>query len=57
MRRHGLDALVATSPVNVTYFSDYHCWIDPLLKEYMTAPGSTEDRALKCFAVFPADGG
>ena len=25
MRRHKLDALVATSPVNTTYFSDYFC--------------------------------
>ncbi|MCE2397104.1 aminopeptidase P family N-terminal domain-containing protein [Candidatus Poribacteria bacterium] len=29
MRRCGVDVLVATSPVNITYFSDYRCWIDP----------------------------
>jgi hypothetical protein len=35
MRQCCVDALVATSPVNITYFSDYACWLDPLFKEYM----------------------
>ena len=39
MREYGLDVLVATSPVNITYFTDYFCWIDPLFKEYMMVPG------------------
>ena len=30
MDRCGLDALVATSPTNITYFSDYYCWLDKL---------------------------
>ncbi|MCZ6678027.1 MAG: hypothetical protein O7E52_12330 [Candidatus Poribacteria bacterium] len=34
MQRYGVDVLVATSPVNITYFSDYACWLDPLFKEY-----------------------
>ena len=33
MERCGVDVLVATSPVNVTYFSGYYCWIDPLFRE------------------------
>ena len=41
MRRCGLDALIATSAVNVTYFTDYFCWMDPLFKEYMSAPGAS----------------
>jgi Xaa-Pro aminopeptidase len=55
MREHGLDVIVATSPVNVTYFSNYYCWSDPLFKEYMGSPGASTDSALIC-AVFPAEG-
>lgn len=33
MRGCGVDALVATSPVNITYFSDHACWLDPLFAE------------------------
>ena len=36
MRLYHLDALmIATSPINMTYFRDYALWIDPLMKEYM----------------------
>ena len=38
----GVDALIATSPVNVTYFTDYTCWADPLFKEYMMSPGASD---------------
>jgi Xaa-Pro aminopeptidase len=40
MRRSDLDAIVATSPRNVLYFSDYYCWLDPLFKAYMMRPGA-----------------
>jgi Xaa-Pro aminopeptidase len=55
MRQHGLDVIVATSPVNVTYFSDYFCWSDALFKEYMGAPGTSSGPALIC-AVLPLEG-
>jgi Xaa-Pro dipeptidase len=55
MRQHGLDVIVATSPVNVTYFSDYFCWSDALFKEYMGAPGASSSPALIC-AVLPLEG-
>ena len=55
MRRCGLDALVATSPVNITYFSDYSCWLDPLFKEYMIVPGASSNLA-QAYAVFPLEG-
>jgi len=29
MRLCGLDALVEASPVNITYFPVYFCWLDP----------------------------
>ena len=55
MREYGLDALVATSPVNITYFTDYFCWLDPIFKEYMMAPGASSNLG-QAFAVFPLDG-
>ena len=55
MREYGLDVLVATSPVNITYFTDYYCWIDPLFKEYMMVPGASSNLA-QAYAVFPLEG-
>ena len=57
MRRCGVDVLVATSPVNVTYFSDYRCWIDPLFKAYMMVPGAPSDPdPTAAYAIFPLEG-
>ena len=57
MRRCGVDVLVATSPVNITYFSDYRCWIDPLFKAYMMAPGASSDpEPTAAYAIFPLEG-
>ena len=55
MERCGVEVLVATSPVNITYFSDYYCWIDPLFREYMMAPGASSEIPQR-FAVFPLEG-
>jgi Xaa-Pro dipeptidase len=55
MRRYELDVLVATSPPNITYFTDYFCWLDPLFKEYMMAPGTSSEIAQR-YAVFPLEG-
>ena len=54
MRDCGLDALIATSPVNITYFTDYFIWIDGLMKEYMVRPGGSADIA-QGFALFPLE--
>jgi len=40
MEECGLDAIVATSPVNITYLTDYSWYLDPLVKEYMVSPGA-----------------
>ena len=56
MRRHNLDALVATSPVNVTYFSGYSCWVDSQFKEYMMRPGAASDPLPGAYAIFPSEG-
>lgn len=56
MERYGLDALVATSPVNVTYFSDYHCWNDRVTQDAMVAVGGGSHRLQRSCAVFPREG-
>jgi Xaa-Pro aminopeptidase len=55
MRQYQLDALVATSPVNITYFTDYYCWLDPLHRHYMATPGAGSRRA-QMYAILPLDG-
>ena len=55
MRRYEIDALVATSPANVTYFTDYYWWTDPLFKQYMMVPGAGSD-LFQSYAVFPLEG-
>jgi Xaa-Pro aminopeptidase len=52
----GLDALVATSPANVTYASDFHCWLSPLFREYMVVPGASSRLIQQNFALLPTDG-
>ena len=57
MHRCGVDVLVATSPVNITYFSDYLCWIDPLFKAYMMVPGAPSNPdPTAAYAIFPREG-
>lgn len=55
MRDHQLDALVATSPINITYFTGYYCWLDSLFKGYMMTPGGSSETAQR-YAVVTADG-
>jgi Xaa-Pro dipeptidase len=56
MREHELEAIVAVSPVNVRYFTDYACWLAPLFREYMTSPGASSDLSQRNFALFPLEG-
>lgn len=51
-----LDGLVATSPVNVTYLSDFHCWLAPQFREYMVLPGASSRLIQQNFALLPRDG-
>jgi Xaa-Pro aminopeptidase len=55
MERCGLQAIVATSAVNVTYLSDYYCWLDRLARGYMFEPGGSAS-PLEAAAVLPLDG-
>jgi Xaa-Pro aminopeptidase len=52
----GLDGVVATSPVNVTYLSDFHCWLAPQFREYMVLPGASSRLIQQNFALLPRDG-
>lgn len=54
MHRYDLDVLVATSPVNITYFSDYYWWIDSLFKQYMMMPGASTN-LFQSYAMFPLE--
>ena len=51
----GLDALIACTPVNITAFSDFTLWLDPLFREYMVNPGAPGDR-MQRYALFPREG-
>ena len=56
MRDCGLDAIVATSSVNVQYLSDFHCWLTPLFREYMVSPGGSSRLIQQNFALLPLEG-
>jgi Xaa-Pro dipeptidase len=51
-----LDALVATSPVNVTYLSDFHNWLATQFREYMVLPGASSRLIQQNFALLPREG-
>ena len=55
MQRCGLDGIIASSPVNITYFTDYHCWLDGQFKEFMVNPGGSGD-LLPAFALYRSGG-
>ena len=55
MERYDLDALVATSPANIRYFSDYVCCFDTVMKEYMLNPGASS-HLMQAYAVYPREG-
>ena len=58
MRRCEVDVLVAASPVNITYFSGYYSWLEPLFREYMMAPGRKSSNLDQTgpYAIFPLEG-
>jgi Xaa-Pro aminopeptidase len=56
MRGSGVDAVVATSPVNVRYLSDFHCWLAPLFREHMVSPGGTSRLIQQNLALLPVQG-
>ena len=53
--RRALDALIACTPVNITAFSDFTLWLDPLFREYMVQPGAPGHR-MQRYALFPRSG-
>lgn len=55
MERAGIDALVATRPANVTWLTDWSCWLDGTFEEWMVRPGGG-GHALPGFAVLPRAG-
>ncbi|HEY2439246.1 MAG TPA: Xaa-Pro peptidase family protein [Solirubrobacteraceae bacterium] len=55
LTRCGLDGLIATSPVNVTYVSDFRCWLAPQFREYMVVPGASTRLIQQNFALLPQE--
>lgn len=55
MEECGVDAIVATSPINVGYISGYFCWLNSLLREYMARPGASSNLP-DAYAIFTSDG-
>ena len=53
LRDLGIDAVVATSPTNVTYVTDYRCWLASIMRDYMVSPGASSALAHRDFAVLP----
>ena len=53
MQRYDLDVLIATSPLHVTYLTDFSFWSSSLPKIYMSQPGTSAEYALQFFAVLP----
>ena len=56
MREHGLDVIVATSPTNITYVSNYHWWFEGIMREYMFVPDGSDRLFFPGFAVLPVAG-
>jgi len=57
MRETGLDAVIATSPVNVAYLSGYRCWMDGILRRWMVEPGDNpSSRIAIAYVVMPNHG-
>lgn len=50
-----LDAVVATTWVNVLYFTGYYLWLQPLFKSYMASPGAGDELA-PLYAIVTASG-
>jgi Xaa-Pro dipeptidase len=55
MAEGGLDAVVGASQANVHYLSGYHCWLEPLMLEWMTRPGGDSHPAQESFALLARD--
>ena len=50
----GVDALLASSPVNVRYLTGYGNWLGPIFREYMVRPAGSDDLLQRNFALLPA---
>lgn len=56
MREAGIDAIIATSPKTIGYFSDYNWPLDTSMREYMFRPEASSEHQFPGFVIFPAVG-
>ena len=55
MKKHGLDAIIATQPISIKYFSGFNCWLSSYYEECMSKPGGTKN-SLTMFCIVPLEG-
>lgn len=56
MREAGIDAIIATTPPIIGYFSDYNWPLDMSMREYMFRPEASSEYNFPGFVVFPVEG-
>lgn len=55
LERYDLGAIVATSPANVTFLSDFPIWL-AYEQTWMFLPGASPERSVPLYAVYPREG-
>jgi Xaa-Pro dipeptidase len=55
MEKYGLDAIIATQPVSVKYFSGFECWLGDYSEEWMGKPGGSKS-SMVMFCILPFKG-
>jgi Xaa-Pro dipeptidase len=56
MAQAGVEAFVAVSPSNVRYLTGYWCWLAPLFREFMVAPGGGPALVQRNLGALAAEG-
>jgi len=55
MQRCEVDVMIASSPVNVQYLTDFQLWVTNVFRRYMVSPGDSDAR-LPLYAVLTSQG-
>lgn len=56
LRAAGLDAVILTSPASVAWATGHRCWLDPVMRRFMLAPGGSDELAMPALAIVPEQG-
>ncbi len=55
MEKYDLDAIIATQPASIKYFSGFDCWLSQWSEEWMGKPGGTKS-GMTMFCILPHNG-